>query len=54
MKQKTKTTVWTVIIVLILVVLLLLWQWEALFSGDTDVSAPMSFINTVGNFVNFA
>ena len=51
MKQKTKTTIWTVIAVIILIGLLLLWLTEAMSVGDDDVSAPLTFLQTVGNVV---
>ena len=54
MKQKTKTTIWTVIAVIILIGLLLLWLTESMSVGDDDVSAPLTFLQTVGNVVNIA
>ncbi len=54
MKQKTKTTLWAVIGVIILIALLLLWLTEAMSVGDDDVSAPLTFIQTLGNVVYIA
>lgn len=54
MKQKSKTTLWTLIGVIVLIGLLLLWLTEAMSVGDDDVSATLTFIENLGNVVNFA
>lgn len=54
-RKKTATTVWTVIIVVVMIVLLLLWLTDAISMGDTDVNAPLTFIQTrLANYINIA
>lgn len=58
MSKKKKTsaaTVWTVIGVVVLIVLLLMWLTDAFSVGDTDVNAPLTFIeHQFANYVNIA
>ncbi|MDE6367008.1 MAG: hypothetical protein K2L33_05415 [Muribaculaceae bacterium] len=53
MKKKT-TAVWTIVGVIVLIALLLLWLTDAMSMGDTDVSAPMTFVRTLGSFADIA
>lgn len=54
-KRKTTTAVWTVIIVVVMIVLLLMWLTDAMSMGDTDVNAPLTFINShLANYTNIA
>ncbi|MCM1310582.1 MAG: hypothetical protein NC301_06110 [Bacteroides sp.] len=54
-KKKTAATVGTVIGVIVLIVLLLMWLTDAMLTGDTDVNAPLTFIqNHFANYTNIA
>lgn len=52
--KKKSTAVWTVIGVIVLIILLLMWLTDAMSVGDTDVSAPLTFIGNLGKFANIA
>lgn len=47
--KKKSTQVWTVIGVIALIALLLLWLTDAMSVGDTDVSAPLTFLGKLTN-----
>lgn len=54
-KKKTLTSIFTVIGVILLIVLLLLWLTDATSVGDTDVNAPLTFLqNQLAKLVNIA
>jgi len=40
-RRKTHTAVWVSIGAVVLIILLVLWLTDAMFLGDTDVSAPL-------------
>ena len=53
-KGNNSTSVWVIIGVIVMIVLILLWQFDAFSTGDTDVSAPLTFLGNVANMINFA